>query len=354
MTIGFFICAFAALFLTRSLRLPGRGSVVAGMVAFGGGLLVTLLAIRGLAATANIGLSTDFDRVVNGAVAVARQDPAPLIVFTGASYSRNGIDPERLTLALREAGYTYRVINVSLEAASILERDQHVQQFIALSGRVPALVFVEVAAAFDNRAAFMFANSKFTARAIEQFDPVTSWHTAKGIAQGACSGPLGCIKDAVFLVLHTTMNTLNLGLIGQGEHPDRAGILQSWDPQYSAREPIDFAPLMETEDTDVSTPDWVLEYRADLRARLLAEGVRAVGYYLPPVISPFGRAYMRDVCGGELAAFTCISPDDPDLLKALQKNVWRDESHLLDAGAQIYNHWLADQLIASGILESGS
>lgn len=355
MTISFFICAFAALALTQVLRIPGRSSVLAGTVAFAAGLVVTLLGIRGLAASERIGHSTDFDRVVNAAVTVAKQDPAPLIVFTGASYSRNGIDPERLTLALREAGYTYRVLNLSLEAASIIERDQHLQQFIALSGRVPELVLVEVAVAFDIKAAFMFGNSKFNARAIEQFDLATSWHTAKGIAQGACYGAVDCIKDLVFLGLHTTLNTLNIGLIGQGERADKTGVLQSWDPQYEARIPVDSSPLLIADTVNAfTTPSWVVDYRADLRDRLFAAGVRDIGYYQPPVVSPYPRAYLTEVCATELAAFTCISPEDVDLLRDLHQDVWLDEGHLLDAGAAIYNRWLADQLIATGVLEGGA
>ncbi|MEM7460210.1 MAG: hypothetical protein AAF331_12145, partial [Pseudomonadota bacterium] len=109
-----FILAGLGLVLAHGLKLPGSGSRAISITAFLVGLFVTALAVKSLAAANGIGRTTDFDRFVNAAVIEATQDDAPLVVFTGASYSRNGIDPERLTLALRERGYPHRVINLSI------------------------------------------------------------------------------------------------------------------------------------------------------------------------------------------------------------------------------------------------
>ena len=204
-----FLLAGIALVLAHGLKLPLMGRRMVAISAFVAGLLLSVVTVKAIAGAAGIGRTTDFDRYVNAAVVTATQDNAPLIVFTGASYSRNGIDPDRLTLALRERGFPHRVVSLSIEAASILERDAHLEQFMTLSGRVPEVVFVEVAKDFDSRAAYMFGNSKFSARAIEQFDLATAAWTGFGILGGACRGVKDCALDSAYLGLHSALNFIN-------------------------------------------------------------------------------------------------------------------------------------------------
>ena len=341
-----------ALVFAHGLKLPRQGTRLLAISAFVGGLLATVMIIKLVAGALDIGRTTDFDRIVNAAVAEARQDDAPLIVFTGASYSRNALDPERLTIALTEAGYRFRAINLSIEAASVMERDAHLAQFMTLSGRTPELVFVEVAKAFDYKAAFMFGNSKFNARAIEQFDIPTSVRTLSGIAEGACEGTTGCIKDTGFLGLHAALNFFNVGLIGRGEKPTDADAVMSYDPQYEAR--LQSTPSALPEILDVTpqpVPQWVSGYRAQMHERLLSRGVQTVGYYQPPVQPADQRMYVAALCEHELRSYTCIDSEDPELLSALNGAFWFDRDHLLDDGAAIYTKWLANELIESGVLE---
>lgn len=347
-----FALAGVALLLAHGLRIPVSGNRWFGLLAFVTGLFVTAFAIKVFAASSDIGRTTDFDRITNHAVATANQTDTPLIVFTGASYSRNAIDPERLTIALKERGYDVQAINLSLEAASMMERGQHLDQFIAQSGEVPHLVFIEIAQAFDYNAAFMFGNSKFNARAIEQFDIPTSIRTLSGLSQGACAGMAGCVKDAGFLGLHSALNILNVGLIGRGEAASEAGLTASFDPQYKPRlesKPEDVAAILPV--TEQAVPGWSTTYRKRMREHLLSQGVGVVGYYQPPVQPADQRMYVEALCQTELKAQFCLGADDPELLQALTGNVWFDRDHLLDEGAAIYTLWLAEQLIESGVLE---
>ena len=348
-----FILAGLGLVLAHALKLPGSGSRVSSMAAFLIGLFVTALAVKSLAAANGIGRTTDFDRFVNAAVIEATQDDAPLVVFTGASYSRNGIDPERLTLALRERGYPHRVVNLSIEAASILERDAHLQQFMALSGRVPDVVFVEVARDFDERAAYMFGNSKFNVRAIEQFDLSNAVWTSFGILGGACDGAKGCLMDSAYLGAHATLNFLNVGLIGGGEPPTDTEAVPAYDPQEEAR--AKSQPDLALKSNPVSVfqgPQWVRSFRYQQQRRLAAQGVRQIGYYQPPTLDPSARAYLDCLCAGEFVEHACLSPNDPALMEQLNGDHWFDPSHLLDSGTAIYNRWLVDEIIAAQVLES--
>lgn len=348
-----FALAALGLFLAHGLKLPFKGSKLAAIGAFGISLIASAVAIKGLAATNGIGRTTDFDRFVQAAIVDAKQDDAPLIIFTGASYSRNGIDPERLTMALRERGYPHRVLSLSIEAASILERDTHLKQFMDGSERIPDVVFVEIAKDFDQRAAYMFGNSKFNMRAIEQFDLSNAAWTGLGIMGGACDGAKGCALDTAYLGLHATLNLFNIGLIGSGEPVRAVEAVRSYDPQTEARAESDPSLALERiESGPVFGPQWVRSFRFQQRERLLENGVTAVAYYQPPALDPDLRAYADGLCAGELKEFVCLSPNDPTMMQALNGDHWLDPSHLLDSGTAIYSLWLADKMISSGLLEA--
>ena len=343
--------ASLALVLAHGLKLPLAGRWMTALSAFLIGLLLSAFAVKAIAGAADIGRTTDFDRYVNAAVAAAKQDTAPLIVFTGASYSRNGIDPDRLTIALRERGYPHRVVSLSIEAASILERDAHLKQFMDLSGRVPDVVFVEVAKDFDERVAYMFGNSKFNVRAIEQFDLSTAVWTGFGILGGACNGAKDCVLDTAYLGIHSALNFLNVGLIAGGEQSTAVDAVPAYDPQTEARS--DSRPELALETVPSETyqgPQWARSFRLQQMRRLKSAGVREVAYYQPPALDPETRAYMDGLCVGEFVEITCISPNDPELMHRLNGAYWFDPSHLLDDGTVIYNAWLVDQIIASDVL----
>lgn len=351
-----FALATLALIAAHSLKLPrAAGGWLSAIAFFSVGLISSALLIKALASANDIGRTTEFDSFVNAAVIAAQQDPAPLIVFTGASYSRNGIDPERLTLALKERGFNYRVVSLSIEAASILERDAHLKQFMTAAERVPEIVFVEVSGAFDNKAAYMFGNSKFSERAIEQFDLRTTAWSLLGVTNKACEGMTDCVKDAAFLGLHSALNFVNIGLIGKGETARDADAVPAYDPQFEPRYEIDpKETLNEAEAAPEYGKQWVRSYRYQQRERLIADGVRHVAYYQPPLLYEDARAYTEGLCRGELADLPCIHSNDPTLMAALTGDYWYDRGHLLDDGTAIYNNWLVDQMIASGVLEPAS
>ncbi|MEL6569601.1 MAG: hypothetical protein AAFQ22_14395, partial [Pseudomonadota bacterium] len=355
-----FLLAGLGLLFAHLLRAPGRGRRDVALLCFTLGLVASAVGVKALVGAAGLGRTTDFDRVVNHAVAAAKAETdVPLIVFSGASYSRNALDDERLTAALREAGHPHKVINLSLEAAALPERETHLKAFLDQSDRVPDVVFIEVAAAFDYRPAQFFNNSKFSTRGIEQYDLRTSAWTGLGLLQGGCEGGADCLKNLGLTGAHFGLNALNIGLVSQGEAPQEAGTLTSYDPQTEPR-----IPTTEDERTGGlrSGPDfrpshgplWITSLRAQLESDLKARGVRQVGYYFPPVLDGQKRAYVDGLCIGELSHAPCIAPTDPVLLAGLEGDVWFDPHHLLAPGANVYTDWLADRLISSRVLETSA
>lgn len=350
------LLAAFSLVAVHFLRAPAGGKRIAAFAAFVLGLLITAVGVRMAASAVGLGFTTDFDRVVNSAATSAEAaGDNPLIVFTGASYSRNAIDDLRLTDRLRAAGYPHTVVNLSLEAASLPEREVNLLAFLNRIDRTPDLVFVEVAEAFDTRPAQFFNNSKFSARGIEQFDARTSVWTLLGLTEGGCATLTDCGKSAALTGAHFGLNALNVGLVARGENPKEAGDMSSYDPQFEPRDIVlehdRLAGLRAGPDFEPSHgPKWISSLRGLLEYRLEREGVREVGYYFPPVIDANARAYVDGLCLGEFAGDPCLAPSDPKLLAHLEGEFWYDESHLLAEGADIYTDWLADQLITSGVL----
>ncbi len=353
------LTAGLALILARTLRAPGRSGMFTGLAFFLSAFAVTSFAIRVGSEQAEITRPTEYDQFVTYAAEQVRNEPdTPFVVFVGASFSRNAIDDEALTAQLRAAGYPHRVVNLSLQGASLQERDAHLWQFMRMTGMAPDVVFLEVADLFDSNPAYVFNVAKFSDRAIEQFDPNSTYWSMKGLAQGACHGMADCVKNWVLLKVHAAMNWTNIGLLETGEAAGDVEPFPSFDPQNMPRETFDWPVDEIVEALNVPAeihpetgPSWARLFRLDQRERLQEAGVRRIAYYYPPVLPPEDRQYVARLCAGELAEYPCIAPVDRQLLSQLEGEVWLDHEHLLTEGAEVYTTWLAGQIESWGALQ---
>ncbi|MFC6198604.1 hypothetical protein [Ponticaulis profundi] len=348
-----------ALILARVLRAPLKSYRLTGFAWFFAALLITGFAIRIGAESQKITRPTEYDSFVVHAADLVREDPdAPLVVFLGASFTRNALDDEELTRRLRAKGYPHRVINLSLQGASLQERDQSLWDFMRLTQRAPDVAFLEVADEFDRDPAYVFNVAKFSDRAIKQVTPNAAYWSVKGLSQGQCDGMASCVKAWAFLGIHAVMNWSNIGLLATGESIPDIEAVPAFDPQDTPRDTftlsvdeIRAALEVPAEVTPSNGPSWARLFRMDQRDRLMQAGVRRVAYYYPPVISPDEREYVADLCAGELSAFPCIAPVDRTLLAQLERPVWFDDKHLLRDGADVYTDWLAGQIDQWGALK---
>lgn len=347
-----FLAACLALILARLLRAPDRSTLLTGAAGFLLAFLVTSFAVRLVSDEAGLRRPNDYNGFITYAGDQAANDPeAPIVLFLGASFSRNGLDDELLTEELRKLGYPHRVINLSLEGASLQERDAHLRDFLRFTGIVPDVVFLEAAREFDADPVYVFRIAKFSDRAIEQFTPQGSYWAAKGLSQGQCHGLAACGKSWALLSVHTALNLSNLGLLATGESVIARAPISSFDPQDTPRETFTLtadeisAELSVIEAASPADgPVWAKLFRAEQRDDLSAAGVRRIAYYYPPVLPAGDRAYVSGLCLGELSDFPCISPDDPRLLSGLKREVWFDEKHLLRDGSRAYTVWLAREI----------
>ena len=356
MQVWLFIAAGVALMLGLMLRAPQSLHPLKAGVFFLVGLGLGAGGIRAVTNVAGVDRVTDYDAFVAHAAKLTTEDDAPVALFVGASFSRNAIDDEQLTEELRALGYPHRAINLSLEGASLQERQANLIAYLERSKRTPDVVFFCVAQEFDASSAYVFNVAKFSDRAIDQFTPSTAKWAAVGIASGACEGLVGCVKDTGLGAVHLGLNLMNVGLLSGGENHRTFEAKPSFDPQDE--------PRQELTDDDINTglsqlvevrpltgPAWAQAFRAQQRGVLAKKGVRQVAYYSPPVISADQRAYAQSLCEGELAEFTCIASTNPQLLDGLKGQSWFDDKHLLARGAKVYTRWLADEIHERSVLK---
>ncbi len=341
------------------LRRPPKG----GASRLGAFIRSTSAFIVGLAFTAAaIGYGTNKSGIVRDgpyaqiaahALQTIEEDPAPYILFVGASYSRNAIDDKSLSRRLQARGYHQRVITFALEGASLQERDLRLRQLLRAAPRAPDTVFLEVSMRFDSNPAYGFEVAKFSERVIGQFDPRGTLWTLRGFMGDAPGGVVPLAKSAILLGLHVPLNWFNVGFFNEATQLHSAPKMASYDPQTKPRRDVSDHDRntglahVPTEPTRVFA--WGETFRANQRDMLAAAGVRQIAYYFPPVIDAGERAYIQAVCESG-AAHVCIAPTDPEMLAALDAPVWFDEEHLLAPGAAIYGQWLAGEMMTSGVL----
>jgi hypothetical protein len=341
-----------------ALRRPPKGktgTVLRSAFAFVFGLGLTAALVGFGANRAGIVRDGPYAQIAASALHTIENDPAPYVLFVGASYSRNAINDVALTQKLQARGYDQRIITFALEGASLQERDLRLRQFLRAAPRPPDTVFLEISERFDRNPTYGFEIAKFSERVIGQFDPRGTWWTLRGLMHGPQDGMVSFAKNTVLLGLHVPINWFNIGLFNEAARLKDAAKLASYDPQDTPRRKVTDKDralgLRQSLAPDAPLHVWGEQFRANQRAMLKKAGVRAIAYYFPPVIDAHERAYVRSVCDQE-AGFVCIAPDDPAMLAALDGPVWFDEEHLLAQGAAIYGQWLAKKVMASGVLDT--
>ena len=349
----------AALCLAWTLRAPKPTHPYRALLFVLLGVAISATLVRLAANSAGVARPTEFDHFIADSQRLLDDEPnAPYIVFSGASFARNGIDDERLTVKLRELGYPHRAINLSLQGSSLQERHAALMRLLETAGRLPDRVFLMVAPEFDENAAYVFRVAKFSDRAIKQMDFESASWAGLGLAHGACSGLVGCVKDIGFTGVHLTINQLNLGLLSGGQNLSELSPLKVYDAKAADEvrgiqtdEEIADGVLAEPEPQPLIGPHWAASFRAQQRADLQALGVTHITYYLPPVVSAEIRNYIGSLCLGELLNWSCITPLDSELMTPLNRQVWFDPKHLQSEGAEHYTDWLARQIHRRGLLE---
>ncbi len=350
--IKFLLAALVLMLVGYVLRRPPKGHWHA-LAGFASSFILTAAVINIGAARSGIVRDGPYAQIAANALHRISEDDTPYILFVGASYSRNAINDKALTRQFKARGFDKKAITFALEGASLQERDLRLRQFLKAAKRPPEIVFLEASPEFDRAPTHGFVIAKFSERVIGQFDPRGTLWAVRGLAKGSPDGAADFVKNTLLLGLHIPLNWFNVGLFNEATTLAKAAPLSSWDPQDTPRRTVEVADRHRgLYAKNVPTPAlfaWGEAFRAAQEKTLRQAGVNAIAYYFPPVIDAQERAYLRAICAAHPRT-PCIAPDDPLMLAKLDGPVWFDEEHLLAPGAAVYDQWLAEKIIASGIL----
>lgn len=288
-------------------------------------------------------------------------DEAPVWLFVGSSFTRAGIDPERVNSRLAEAGLDVRIMVRGAGGASRLEQWGFIKDAIAVLGRPPEAVFLEVAAPYDTLPAYGLRNP-MSGRAISQFDVQGGLWLAEALLapeEAALRGLEAPMSVAGDTIAHVLVNTLNVGLLHRLADLDTVTPRSPFVPRAEPKEdydPIAQAKALAPRPWEIGTgplagpaPNpWIKSWLNDVEANLRELGVERFGFYVLPHAAVSLRRYARSFCDGQSAeGYVCLNGNTRPLLDRLDVGHWIDSTHLRAPGAAVFSDWLADRLIAA-------
>lgn len=340
--------AIAALALAgHGLRGGKIGSIWAAIAALSIGFVVGAAAIRVGMSWGKIERDTEFAGIARVAADIIDENTGDYALFVGASYSRNGLDDERLTARLRTNGLNWRAINVSLQGASWQEREYWLFALLEAVERPPVAVFLEPSEEFDADPLYVFRVAKFSDRAIAQFSPEATPAILAGVKESPPDGARRLAEVAALTPMHFLLNWVNAGALAKGVFLRDAKPASGFLAEHTPREDLSADFISENLRSNADAPQegrFGQAARARIAEKLHQRGINEIWLYKPPVLEANGRAYVAAICAK--SAFPCIAPTDPDLLQQLEGPFWFDRAHLLADGASIYADWLAQEIIA--------
>ncbi len=283
-----------------------------------------------------------------------------VIMIDGASYVLNGVDTGVVTSELATLGYSAKVVRFAAGAANHFERYRMQQGIVQrLPGKQSVnqrwFYLAEVQAGYDQIPLAQFDNNLDTRRAIQYCTPENSWAAARALGSPGVTLPLGGAWRWQ-LLRHTLVNAFSAGALmryapeadialgGGAVTPHRPGKFR-FHGLGSLIEALD----RPTDPANVMVLPWLREIR-ERRSKRLWRGYRAELIYFGVPSTSIGQLeYVRGFC--QAIGSKCIAPSDPALLTQLDTpKLWRDVSHMTNAGADIYSRWLAHQLVALRVL----
>ena len=340
--------AIAALALAgHGLRGGKIGSIWAAIAALIIGFVVGAAAIRVGMSWGKIERDTEFAGIARAAADMIEENTGDYALFVGASYSRNGLDDERLTARLQTNGLNWRAINVSLQGASWQEREYWLFALLNSVERPPVAVFLEPSEEFDADPLYVFRVAKYSDRAIAQFSSAAMPVTLTGLQETPPQGVRQLAEVAALAPTHFLLNWVNAGALAKGVVLRDAKPASGFLGEVTPREDLSADFISDNLRANADAPQegrFGQAARARIAEKLRRRGIKELWLYKPPVLEAGGRAYVAAICA--TSAFPCIAPTDPDLLQSLDGPFWFDRAHLLASGASVYADWLAQEIIA--------
>ena len=287
--------------------------------------------------------------------------PKNLIVIEGSSQTALGVDGPTIEKDLRDAGYDSTVVTLAGLGGNHLERYKMAARWAAevrrhgLAFSPNTRLLLEVAPGYDADPIRYILRNKQSLRAYYYADFPNVAYAVRSLQITGELGDQGKLDELASLSSDALISTFKVGLLPYMRRFDevkaippfvhaRAGVyhMKPYDPQYFATSPP--MPL---------DPKWT-EYET-LRGEKMATAVgdvTEVDYFSVPVLPTRDQAleYAHAFCLWR-KPMPCVDSTDPAIYGAVDAGRFHfNRDHLSKFGAELYSHYLAQQLIAQGMV----
>lgn len=299
------------------------------------------------------------------------EPPRNLIILTGSSISRQGIDPDFIENRLRADGFDVAIVKLAVGGATHFERDMMHEVFVrhffdleALPDETRVIFLDEVDESYDASPIGRLDRTFGTDRGYSFITPRTALAINRSFsALDAADGPNA--PDLTWyrweITMHAMANALNVGT--RGRLVPMEEITGTYGTRIMARDydgPLrDMDRLLTALDNEPPAfrrrYHWYPELLEDRYARLysdLPDTHRA--WVVPPTRFARRGRFAQSFCASEYGeAYPCLNAySDREFISSLvDYSFWADHQHVNQAGAERYSAWLADQLAEAGLLQ---
>jgi hypothetical protein len=281
-----------------------------------------------------------------------------VLLIDGGSFAARGISDQALEKALEDLGYSVRVVHMGMGGANHFERLTMYRRIVdRLEPRQDKtqrwIYLAEVHKQYDSDPLAQFVKNSDTVRARDYMTPRTAWHALRALEAPDVKAPAEPWRVRFAAFRNALASAFNAGIASRMVGWDEIDASSGYSPEprsakyrFTGLGPV-LAQLRRPSKPAVSP--WVFDIRAKEERKIWGEHLDRWVYFGLPSTLPRQLAHVMAFC--KKTDRKCISPNDPALLRRLNKSEhWGDKSHLSPSGAQIYSEWLAKELRRTGLL----
>ena len=360
--IGTFCLLFSSLLPTKS-----PFTHIAALTIFSISFLLCVLAIDPISKAIDCVDSTAPERLIATNLALFRQNSIPAVntvLIEGGSYSSRGVNGTLLQKVLLSEGYDTKIIQLTLAGANHLERYHILERFlselsqeeIAAISDSNLVIMSEIQLGYDTNPLAGLDRNKLSDRAYAYLFPTNSMVAWTALSKSKIIPS----SNVLFwdLLEHSIVNFFNIGLVHRVIHSSGLKPLESFQPLETPKKGYKFPGLAERATFFENNPplfvyscEWLESYRKNKFYPLLKSvtAEHSIFFSVACVHSNY-QQYANSFCRN-MDSHECLDATAPSLLSALDHpEFWYDGGHLTQKGAYINTNWLANSLIASGVL----
>jgi hypothetical protein len=290
--------------------------------------------------------------------------PANIVLIDGGSCAARAINYKLLEKILSARGYSVMALQFSKPGAPHIERKYGFEQFAKFIGpqalkrmNKKNVVFLrEVHLSYDMNPIAQFTGNYYTNSALAYLRPGNAWLALRAAWQcrnQKVTATAITPETMVELAKHGLANAFNIGAAYRFMPMQD---VPASDPVFDLGKKVDrfkyCGPSLNTILATSTVEPLNVNWQALVDDQLAHLGLKfKPAYFAIPSLYAPQMAYCKSVTGK--TPYLTFTRDPAFLSKFDNPQSWYDEQHLLRSGCELYTAWLADQIIAQGLLTPG-